>query len=396
MAELAESARLRPPRRRKRLRWIVLALAIAGVLLASCKTTLKPLPPEGRRNYQSLLDWSHEAGMPGAILLVQTPKTQFLACAGKADVGRNIPMQSNHVFQIGSITKAFLGLVAAEMHAESKLNLDAAITNWLPPEIAKRLPNSERATLRQLLEHTSGIPDAHSRFAFLFQRGFLRPRADWSPERQLRYAYDQPAAFEPGTRFSYNSTGYTLAGLILDRIAGRHHSVEIRHRILQPLALTNTYYLAHESPRDEMAHGYENYINFWRMDTTAWTPAIGGAAGLASTLSDLAKFIRAVVRDSAFPSAAARPEFLKDAQDQRNRYFLGIQRVRPRPDAPWFWGHSGATPGYHCFAFHQPERDITIVYFGSSTLWKARGMSRLLDEFYDKLRNALFEQALQE
>ncbi len=64
--------------------------------------------------------------------------------------------------------------------------------------------------------------------------------------------------------------------------------------------------------------------------------------------------------------------------------------------APWFIGHSGGTPGYHCFVFHQRERDITIVFLGSSTLLKARGIDRLLGEFYDTLRNALFELSLKQ
>ena len=92
-------------RRSRRVRWLVLTVALLAGAIASCKSTLKPLPPADKRTYQSLLEWSHSAGMPGAILLVQTPRTQFLGTVGNADLASKTPMQSNDVFQIGSVTK---------------------------------------------------------------------------------------------------------------------------------------------------------------------------------------------------------------------------------------------------------------------------------------------------
>ncbi|MGI8604464.1 MAG: serine hydrolase domain-containing protein [Verrucomicrobiales bacterium] len=374
----------------------VLVLVAVPVFLASWRTKLTPLPPENQRTYQSLLDWSHKNGMPGAILLVRTPKQEFIGSVGESDLKAHVPMRTNHAFQIGSITKSFLGVVAAQMHAKGNLNLDAIITDSLSSDITKHFPNSGRITLRQMLEHRAGLCDVNDNPRRALDRVFIDRRGAYPPLRELEYVFDQPPDFSPGEGWAYSNTGYLLAGLIIDGAARDPHTAEIRRRILDPLSLTNTWYNLIEKPRGEMTHGYENIFNWWRTDTTGWTPALGGNAGLSGTVFDLATFIRAVARDDGFLSQAARRELFNGWSDEKKRYFLGLQRMRPKQDAPWFIGHSGGTPGYHCFAFHQPERDITIVFFGSSTLLKARGIDRLLGEFYDTLRNALFEQALKE
>jgi D-alanyl-D-alanine carboxypeptidase len=267
--------------------------------------------------------------------------------------------------------------------------LVAATPRW----VTAHFPNADRVTMRHLLDHTSGYRDFGTDVRRNLSRGVLDRHGEWGPLRELGYVYDKPADFLPGERTSYSNTGYALAGLILDHVAGQHHSVEIRRRILDPLGLTNTWYMATEPARGETAHGYEDWFYWWWTDTTHWTPATGGSAGLAGTVSDLATFIRAAARQDGLLNDAARREALPNWTEGEKWYFLGLQRARSREGAPWFLGHSGGTPGYHCFAFHEPEGDITIVYFGSSTLLTARGGQRL-DKFYQTLRNQLFERAL--
>jgi D-alanyl-D-alanine carboxypeptidase len=372
-----------------------LLFVLLGVVVSSCRTALTPLPPEADRSYQKLLEWSLQNGMPGAILLVRTPRGEFLGSVGYADLKRQLPMRTNHAFQIGSITKSFVGVICAQMHTEGRMDLDVGITNWLGPDLTAHFPNAGKVTLRHLLEHTSGYRDFGTDFNRNLNRAFLDRHGEWGPLRELKYVFDKPAEFPPGERFSYSNTGYALAGLILDRVAGHHHPVEIRRRILDPLRLTNTWYLATEVARGEAARGYEDWFHWWWTDTTHWTPATGGSAGLASTVSDLATFVRAAARRDGLLNDAARQEALGHWTEGNKWYFLGLHRARSHEGAPWFLGHSGGTPGYHSFAYHEPERDITIVYFGSSTLITARGRQRL-DKFHKTLRNELFERAINE
>jgi D-alanyl-D-alanine carboxypeptidase len=382
-----------------------LALLVLG--LCGCRSPLKNPPPEGQRSYQSLLQWTHDAGMPGAILLVKTPATNFVGSIGMADVKRKIPMGTNHSFQIGSVTKLFTGLVIAELHREGRLDADLVITNYLPPALTRRIKNSDRITVRQLTRHTSGIYNYSDSVGFMLQRGIFNRRGKWPAERELKFALEKPPRFEPGKGWAYSNSNFILLGMIIDQVTGEHHSAAIRKRLIDPLRLTNTSYLLFETPRAEMAHGYEKHFGFWE-DATDWTPVVGGNAGLASTVTDLATFVRAVCGANSLLNPETRKllksNFRKGNADQPwwpvSGYDFGINHARAGDesatlaDAPVFFGHAGQTSGYACFAWHEPKRDITIVFFGSSSLVTISNQKANF-EIEHKLEKMLFDLALQ-
>lgn len=374
------------------------ALLCLGFLALACGCrSLKPLPPPEARSYQSLLEWSQKCGMPGAVLLVQTPKTNFLASVGWADRKRKIQMRPNHAFRIGSVTKMFLGVAVAQLHTDGVLDTDGILTNYLSKSITDRIENSERITLRQLTRHTSGIYDFNDSVWYQLRRGVLNRRGKWPPLRELKYAYDKPSGFAPGKGWDYSNSNFLLLGLIVDEVTGRHHSQAIRTRILDPLSLTNTYYELSEPQHGELARGYERHFGFVE-DTTQWSPVLGGSAGMVSTVEDLALFVRAVAGTNTFLDAGTR-KLLRSQPREGNTerpwypvlgYDFGINNAGWKHGvsvsvAPMFFGHAGGTSGYLCFAWHEPERDITIVYFGSSNL---------VDAFHQQ-RNARFEQLLE-
>lgn len=361
---------------------------ISGILISCYHTSATAFPAD--HDYQNLLDWSLQNGMPGAILLVRTSNDEFLHAAGYADRRRRIPMRTDHAFQIGSITKSFLGVVFAQMHAEGLVDLDVRIAHWLDADHTSRIPHADRITLRHLLEHSSGLPEFTDRFSRNLGRAVLDKHGEWTALRELHYALDRQLLFEPGTKTSYSNTGYLLAGLILAKVAGQHHAEVIRQRIIEPLNLESTWYMTKEPARADVSHGYENWYHWWWTDTTDWSPSIGGHAGLASTVSDLATFMEGIGKEDGFLSEFARKIIFQDWDNEKKWYFLGLQRARSDNGDLFFLGHSGATPGYHCFAFHQPERGVTVVFFGSSAFLTVCG-ERRLDNFYKKLRDRLFE-----
>jgi CubicO group peptidase (beta-lactamase class C family) len=256
-----------------------------------CRTFFTPLPPKETRTYQSILEWSHNNGMPGAILLVQTPQTNFLGAIGWADVKQKIPMQPDNEFRIGSITKMFVGVTAAKLQKDGLLNTDLPITNYLPKSVTDHIANSDRITVRELLSMQSGIYNYTENPWWILRYGFLDRRGCWPPLRHLKYAYDKPAKFPPGKGWEYSNSNFILLGLIIENVAGHPLSIEIRKQILNPLQLTNTYYELGEPTCGKRAHGYESFLGCsW--DTYGWTPIVGGSAGLVSTVSDLAVFVR--------------------------------------------------------------------------------------------------------
>jgi len=373
-----------------------LFLAICLELFAGgCRATFTPLPSKETRTYQSLLEWSHENGMPGSILLVQTPQTNFLGAVGWADVKRKIPMRSDHGFRIGSITKMFMGLTVVQLERTGLLKTDSVITNYLPKSITDHIANSARITVRQLLQHRSGI------YEFMDNRWVLRyalldRRGNWPPLRHLKYAYDKPAEFPAGKRYEYSNSNFILLGLIIDQVTGHSHSIEIRKRFLDPLQLTNTYYELNEPARGERAHGYER-LPVFSLDTYGWTPITGGSMGLVSTVSDLAVFVRDVgnrMRPNGNPAPYGDDwGVMWQRADHSTTHLSVASTILDHNESSVFFGHAGAVPGYLSFAWRDPKNDITIVWFGSSTLGRDSSAS---GRFERLLGQALFDLALEQ
>ena len=167
---------------------LFLAICV-GVFVCGCRMAFTPLPRKETRTYQSLLEWSHENGMPGAILLVQTPQTNFLGALGWADVKRKIPIRPEHEFRIGSITKMFTGLTVLQLERDGLLKTDSVITNYLPKSITDPIANSDRITVKHLLQHGSGIYDFLDNPRWILRYAVLDRRGDWPPSRHLKYVY---------------------------------------------------------------------------------------------------------------------------------------------------------------------------------------------------------------
>jgi len=348
--------------------------------------------------------------MPGAILLVQTPKTNFLGVVGWADIKRKIPLRTDAEFRIGSITKMFVGVTAARLQNDGLLDADLVITNYLPKSVTDHIANSDHITVRQLLRHQSGIYNYSSSPWWQLNFWFLGHHGNWPPLRHLKYAYDKPARFPPGKGWEYSNSNFLLLGLILENIAGHPLSVEIRQQILDPLELTNTYYELNEPARGGLAHGYEKLFGF-RTDVTGWTPLVAGNSGLVSTVSDLAIAVRAICGTNQFLGAPTREllrsEVRPESQYAGSRdqaypvlgYDWGINfgraaddNVTPVSVAPVFFGHGGNVSGSLCFAWYDPKDDITIVWFGSSILGFPATQTW---QFQQTLQKALFELAVE-
>jgi D-alanyl-D-alanine carboxypeptidase len=383
------------------------------MLAAGCHTGFTPLPPEQTRTYQSILDWSHSNGMPGAILLVRTPKTNFLGVAGWADAKRKFPMRPDDAFHIASITKMFVGVTAARLQREGLLNADLPITNYLPASITSHITNSDRITVRHLLRMQSGIynfsDNPHWVLAYLFDH-----HGKWPPSRCLQYTYNKPAVFPPGKGWQYNNSNFILLGMIIEKASGRPLAAEIRRQLLEPLQLTNTYYELSEPAHGYLARNYETFFGI-RTDVTTWTVSVPGMSGMVSTASDLATFVSAICGTNDFldpPTRQVLRSHLRPGADYAGSrdsdypvlgYDWGINWCRaadnktPVSDAPVFFGHEGDGIGSLCFALHDPKNNITIVWFSSNTLMGFPMHVRRSVEFqHDLLEKSLLDLAVEQ
>jgi D-alanyl-D-alanine carboxypeptidase len=250
-------------------------------------------------------------------------------------------------FRIGSVTKTFTAALVLLLAEEGRLRLDDPLERFLPGVV----PRGNRITVRELLNHTSGLAD------FTHYRAWM-DRAEGSksirPFDAVRFAVSKPRAFAPsGSRFSYSNTNYIALGLIVEKVTGHRFANELERRIVRPLRLGHT-----ELPVT------------WRLPDlrdAGLNPNLTWAAGgLVSSAKDLMRFYSTLL-SGRLVSAASLVEMertvrvrVPGAWQEVDRYGLGLALSRLScGDA---WGHEGVLPDYLTFVEASPDgRRVAVV-----------------------------------
>ena len=237
------------------------------------------------KELQRLLDRLVAAGAPGAGGWVQDDSGARQAASGVADLRTGRPMRPELHFRAGSLTKSLVATVVLQLVAEGRLSLQDSLQRWLPGI----LPYGEQVTIRQLLNHTSGVP--HN-WATVEQTLYRSPGGRfrvWTPRKLVALVADQPPDFPPGTAWSYSNTGYLLLGLVVEAASGSALGQELHRRILGPLGLHGTSFPGTSSgipsPR---SRGYSlplgpqgEPLDGPLLDVTAQNPLVGLGGGRA-------------------------------------------------------------------------------------------------------------------
>jgi D-alanyl-D-alanine carboxypeptidase len=302
-------------------------------------------PSELRR----LLDQIVAAGAPGAAARVRDEHGVTQAASGVADLRSGRPMQPGLNYRVGSLTKPLVATVVLQLVAEGRLSLQDTVERWLPGI----LPYGDQVTIRQLLNHTGGVPDYEALVLpqlYESKRGRFR---SWTPQELVALVADQPPDFPPGTAWSYSNTGYVLAGLIVEAATGRKLGQELARRIFRPLGLRDTFFPVNAAgipgPR---SRGYSLPLGQQAgplLDFTVYNPSLAWAAGnLISDLGDLERYFRALLGGRLLPPRllAAMTTPVPTGQPGFG-YGLGLLVI----DTPLgrLVGHDGAIPGFFNF-----------------------------------------------
>ncbi len=291
------------------------------------------------------------------------------AAAGFADTVRKTPLTVNDRLLQGSVGKTYVAAVAMQLVAEGTLDLDAPIAKYLGNEPwFDSLPNGRVATVRQIMQHTSGLV----RYEFqpaVTARLRAEPFKVWTPVERLRALFGVPAPFAPGAGWEYSDTNYIVLGMIIERLTGRAYYDEVQRRVLTPLNLRNTIPSDRRNVRG-VANGYAGPKN----ELGGYDASIGSdglmainpqfewtGGGIASTTTDLARWAKLLYEGKAFPSAmlATMLDGVPARLGANARYGLGVI-VRPTPLGP-SWGHSGFFPGYATEMVYFPELQISVA-----------------------------------
>lgn len=352
------------------------SVIFAFLLLLSCQsidigptqycTSIEPPAHPKATIYQAVLNEYTAKGLPGISILIRDDAGTWWGYAGKADISENINMKNCVVSKAASITKTFVAVLALKLVEEGVFNLDDPLEKWLPNEVVNKVANIQKCTVRQLLNHTTGIPDLIDNNDFYL--GVLNdPARNWKPEELIRYVYGEPAIFESGQSVSYSNTNYLLLALIINKATGKNHGALVRERVIQPLQLKNTFYFWHDN-LTSVAQGYfDLYNNGTILNLTNYNTGSGnGYGGLYSNVFDLQVFIEALVRERTLLSEASLNQMLTFTEEEEgaNRANgLGIFKdFLERPADQFAYGHRGRDLGYTADMFWFPNQDYTMTY----------------------------------
>ena len=343
---------------------VPLAAGVGGSLAQSDTVGL-------RSTLQASLEAIHEGGShAGTSAAVALPNgTTIAVVAGYSDSTRHIPLQTSDRLMSGSVGKTYFAALAMQLVSEGRLDLDASVSEYLGdlPWFA-RIPNASAITIRNLMNHTSGV------MRYEFQEAFTRdlfanPDKFWEPEELLSYIFDMEPSFAAGEGWEYSDTNYIILATIMEQIMGRSCYDEIRTRILEPLGLRNTV-PTNTRTVPGLVQGYAGPNNiFGDFDEVilpdgrfAINPQFEWAGGgYAFTTEDLARWAWLLYEGKAF-DPALMDQVLDGVPAQLGpgaRYGLGVIIV----DTPLgvSYGHSGYFPGYLTQMMYFPEHRIAVA-----------------------------------
>ncbi|MEV4742815.1 serine hydrolase domain-containing protein [Streptomyces sp. NPDC049555] len=338
----------------RRLPAVLASLTLAGQAWAAGPA---PLPAEApHAATRAAMAAVVRAGVPGVVARTRTDKRVWGAAAGTAALTPSGPPRQRGRFRIGSITKTFVATVVLQLEAEHRLRLSEPVERRLPGVVRGNGYDGRRITVRQLLNHTSGIFDYTDDPALrrLSERDVPAHRfAVHTPSWLVATALAHRPLFAPGRGWSYSNTNYLLAGMVVERVTGHPYAEEIERRILRPLHLRATSLPGRSSalPRP-MGRGYVRLPSEGGgsalHDVTALSPTAAGAAGeMISTTGDLDAFLRALLGGRLLPrrQLAEMLTTVDTHTEGAGRYGLGIGERRLSCGVT-LWGHDGAVPGW--------------------------------------------------
>ncbi|MEU9336450.1 serine hydrolase domain-containing protein [Streptomyces sp. NPDC048290] len=323
----------------------------------------RPRTPGTHQATQAALDAIVAAGTPGALARATNGRAHWSGTAGVADLRTGQPRRATDRFRVGSLTKTFTATLLLQLEAEGRLSLDDSVEKWLPGVIRGRGHDGRKVSLRQLLNHTSGIFSYNRDPGFLARftgEPFLEHRYDGAtPQELVRIGLSHPPEFPPGTGWSYSDTNYILAGLVVERATGHDYATEVERRLIRPLRLHSTTVpgTSPTVPRPHARHYSRLYLDHPDApihDVTDFNPSVAWAAGqIISTADDLNRFFRALLGGELLPARQQRalldtvPTGDGEAPPtghSSSGYGLGI-RSDTLSCGVTVWGHGGQVPG---------------------------------------------------
>ena len=327
------------------------AAAIVAMLFLLAPTDTPAGPPSDfPARLSAAGDAAARSARAGAVLDVKGCGLAFSGAFGVANRKAKIPMLVDDRLRLGSIGKLYAAAAIHRLAARQVLDLDAPASRYLRADDAVGVEGRD-ATLRQLLNHTAGVPDYYA-------LPNIR-RWDWTqpltPSRILTAVKGAPATHAPGAAYAYSNTGYHLSALAAERAAGKPFAQIIVGEAIAPTGLTATRY--HETAPGGRVHGYAGRADMWSSAENT-----GPDSGVTATAADVAAMLRALFSAGGTLQGAGDAMRANPVETGKPRQSAGPGvEIRTSRGGLTLVGHTGDVEGYLSFAYIAPDNGVTLV-----------------------------------
>jgi len=318
----------------------------------------------------SIMTYYTTNALPGVSVAVYSEKEGWWAGArGYANLEQKIPMDNCHLQYLQSVSKSFMAVEILQLKEQGKIDLDAPITKYLPEKYSRYITDAGKVTVRNLLNHTSGVPEYNENPAFVSDV-IQHPLDNFTAADCLKSIAGKPLQFTPGSKYTYINTNYLLLALIGDAITGDHAGY-IKKNIFMPLGLNNTYY--------GNDHGYLKGLNlpesYWDVFNNGVPVNITGFQqmtvvsskgddGIVCTTTDAIKYLKGLMEGKLLRPESQK-ELLDFVKDEKGKKRYGMGLIHFDVNGIEAYGHGGGGVGAGCGLMYFPSNK-TYVFFSTN------------------------------
>ncbi|WP_375559626.1 serine hydrolase domain-containing protein [Bernardetia sp. OM2101] len=344
--------------------------------------------------YQQILDEGRKNGIIGASLLVKDKDGVWVGASGKADIASKVDVMPCNRFLIASISKTFTATAIFAYVDKGILSIEDPVSKWIDEDIISKLENADKASIKHLLNHTSGLADYFSTQYELDRINTIHN--NWKQEDILKYAYNKPATNAVGETYYYANSNYLLLGMILEKASGLKLEQVYEQEIFTPLNLTSAYYDTDNPLPKDVVKGYVDFYGDGKYVESEflYKDELNTAdGGIAINAYDLGVFFEGLMKGNLISTESLEQmtnwaNLPSDWVDEDFGHFqngLGLEYNRtPYGNSV---GHTGGIDGFLSIAQYFPEEDVTFILLVNSGSYE--NAERLF--IYNETLKAIFE-----
>lgn len=318
-------------------------------------------PAQNAANPAGQLDaWARQAaenGWHGSVLVASGGKILLERGYGLANRESGRKQSAETVFSVGSITKQFTAAAIMKLESQGKLRLDDPLSKYFPGAPADKAS----ITIHQLLTHSAGLPGAI---------GDDYENVD--AQQFARLAFQEPLMNPPGKTYEYSNVGYSLLGIIVEKVSSQGYEKYLREQLWLPAGMTHTGYLLPKFQKEQLAVGYRNGQRWgtaldrpWLPDGPGWHLRANG--GVLSTAGDMHRWYKALTDNTVLPKPATDKMFTQHiAEGPEAQSFYGYGWVVQDVGGRRVIWHNGGNGVYNAFMGFEPANGVCIVVSSNS------------------------------